>query len=79
MDLANTLLVICRDTSLIAWRPGGAIIRMTDHQRILVTLREREYRWQPVFGDLIAQDWQCGTVQQLQQMIERANRETEQG
>jgi len=69
MDLPNTLQLLARDSSIVAWRPTGVVIRLTPRQVMERVFVPRPYRWVPNYGDIIAYDWQSGTVEQLQKSV----------
>jgi hypothetical protein len=69
MDLANTLQLLARDPQLVAWRPRGIVIRLTENQVMQRVFVPKPYRWVPNYGDVIAFDWQSGTVDALQKSV----------
>lgn len=77
MDLPNTLMLLSRDPELVAWRARGLAIRVTPGHVVERVFVARPYRWQPNFGDLIATDWQYGTVAQFQKFLAAATAEGE--
>lgn len=72
MDLPNTLQLLARDPQLVAWRPRGIVIRLTENQVMQRVFVEKPYRWVPNYGDIIAYDWQSGSVGDLQKHLQAA-------
>jgi hypothetical protein len=65
MDIGNTVALLARDTNLMAWRDSGIAIAVWPNGRVMRVMRPKPYVWQPRLVDLIATDWQTGTIEQF--------------
>lgn len=72
MDLPLTLQSLARNPELCAWRDRGVVIRIRAGLVVERVFVKRPYRWQPVFEDMIASDWQTGTIDQLRAHLQQA-------
>jgi len=70
MDLPNTLLTLARDPQLVAWRDSGTAIAVTPNLCVIRIFIPKPYRWYPGFADIVASDWQIGSVEKLRQSIQ---------
>ena len=77
MDLPNTLILLARDPELCAWRDRGVVIHLTAGHVIERVFVKKPYRWNPSFADMIATDWQTGTIDQLQKRLRQLTEEGE--
>jgi hypothetical protein len=57
---------------LVAARPRGLAIQMTDRGRLIRIAVVRPYRWTPMISDLLAIDWRVFTREQYGQILKAA-------
>jgi hypothetical protein len=65
MDIGNTVALLARDPNLMAWREAGTAIAVFPNGVVMRVLRPKPHRWQPTLRDLVAVDWQTGTVDEF--------------
>jgi hypothetical protein len=63
MDIGNTVAALARDPNLMAWRDCGIAIAVFPNGRVMRVMKDKPYAWQPRTMDLIATDWQIGTLE----------------
>ena len=77
MDIVRTLQLLAQDPELCAWRDRGVVIRVRPGLVIERVFVRKPYRWPATYQDLIANDWQTGTVEQLQKRLQQLTGEGE--